>query len=93
MSHRGVRNWPPRWGITPSDKKPLSGEVGTLERVYDRCQTLQTVIITMNLYSARYTANLTFDDPAFCKQIYDLLQQNIGRSIEEIGDLDLSFTL
>jgi hypothetical protein len=93
MSYRGVRNWPPKWRITRSDHKPLSGEVGTLEQVDDRCNTLNAVIITMILDDVRYMADLRFDDFPFCKQIYELLQQNIGRSIEEIGDLDMSYTL
>jgi hypothetical protein len=50
-------------------------------------------IIVMKLDDQRYTADLMFDDAAFCKQIYELLQRNIGRSIEEIGDLDVSGTL
>ena len=93
MSYRSVRSWPPKWRITRSDNKPLSGEVGTLEQVNDYCHTLNTVIITMILGHARYMADLRFDDPAFCKHIYELLQQNIGRLIEDIGDLDLTYTL
>jgi hypothetical protein len=91
MSRRGIRNWPPRWGITSTDKKPLPGEVGILEYALKPGDT--KIIIVMKLADQRYTANLMFDDAAFCKQIYELLQRNTGRSIEQIGDLDLSFTL
>jgi hypothetical protein len=91
MSHRGIRNWPPKWGITQHDNKPLIGEVGILE--YAQKPYGQKLIIVMKLDDQRYTAILMFDDTTFCKQIYNLLQQNIGRRIEEIGDLDLSFTL
>jgi hypothetical protein len=38
-------------------------------------------------------AALSFDDPAFCSQLYPLLQEKVGLSIREIGDLDLSHTL
>ena len=34
-----------------------------------------------------------FDDPSFCSDIYRLLKSNVGLSIKEIGDLDLSYTL
>jgi hypothetical protein len=91
MSRHGIRNWPPRWGITPSEKKRLSGEVGILEYALKPGDT--KIIIVMKLADQRYTADLMFDDAAFCKQIYELLQRNIGRSIEEIGDLDVSGTL
>jgi hypothetical protein len=47
----------------------------------------------MKLDDQRYTAILMFDDATFCKQIYNLLQETIDRRIEEIGNLDLSFTL
>jgi hypothetical protein len=91
MSHSGIRNWPPKWGITQRDNKPLRGEVGFLE--YAQKPYGQKLIIVMKLDDHKYTAILMFDDATFCKQIYNLLQQNIGRRIEEIGDLDLSFTL
>jgi hypothetical protein len=32
-------------------------------------------------------------DVAFCHQLYGILQNQIGKAIKEIGDLDLSFTL
>jgi hypothetical protein len=73
MSHRGIRNWPPRWGITERDNKPLIGEVGILE--YAQKPYGQKLIIVMKLDDQRYTAILMFDDTTFCKQIYNLLQQ------------------
>jgi hypothetical protein len=36
---------------------------------------------------------LVFTDSAFCRQLYEILQQHVGRSIEEIGDVDLAYTL
>ena len=41
----------------------------------------------------RYIAVLAFDDVVFTKQLYSILEQNIGRTIREIGDLDLSHLL
>ena len=38
----------------------------------------------------QYMGFLSFDDLTFRSQIGTLLKANIGRSIEEIGDLDLS---
>jgi hypothetical protein len=32
---------------------------------------------------------LIFDDVKFCRQIVDMLRKQIGRSIKEIGDLDV----
>ena len=40
-----------------------------------------------------YMGCLVFDDATFCKEIHDLLQLHIGRSIQDIGSIDLSHTL
>jgi hypothetical protein len=34
---------------------------------------------------------LLLSDAAFCEQAFKLLQENIGRSIEDIGRLDLRY--
>jgi hypothetical protein len=36
---------------------------------------------------------LLCDDDAFCSLVTKLLKDQIGRSIKDIGDLDLCFTL
>jgi len=36
---------------------------------------------------------MDFDDFTFSSQIFTLLKANIGHSIKEIGDLDVSHTL
>jgi hypothetical protein len=33
------------------------------------------------------------DDPAFCREIFEVLIHNLGKTIREIGDIDLSYTL
>jgi len=41
----------------------------------------------------RYMGLMQFDDPEFCYEIFVLLKAQLGRSIKDIGDLDLSHTL
>ena len=36
---------------------------------------------------------MRFDDDAFCQEIYALLQSQLGVSIKEIGDVDVSHLL
>jgi hypothetical protein len=36
---------------------------------------------------------LSLDDPAFCREIFDVLIQNLGELVQEIGDIDLSYML
>ena len=47
----------------------------------------------MNIDNESYIAALVFADIAFCRQLRNILQQHIGSTIKEIGDLDVSFTL
>jgi hypothetical protein len=51
------------------------------------------LFLVMEHEGRRYMAALTFDDPAFCSQLYSLLQSKVGLSIREIGDLDAGDTL
>jgi hypothetical protein len=37
--------------------------------------------------------SLLFEDAAFCRLIHDFLQQHLGQSIKEIGDVDVSYFL
>jgi hypothetical protein len=94
MKHRGVRNWPPVWTKANKDNKAVQGEVGILRSVhfsdYDESHSFLLII---EHESAYYVGTLIFDDMTFRRQMIDLLQRHIGRSIKEIGALDLSYTL
>jgi hypothetical protein len=94
MSRYGTRNWPPMWITTRNDPndKP-TGEVGTLSEVLMNRLLNDKLFLVIEHEAQRYMGALTFDDPAFCGEIYRLLQGKVGLSIREIGDLDLSHTL
>jgi hypothetical protein len=85
--------WPPKWmADRDRDDKPV-GEVGILEDVLMSNLVDNKVFIFMQCEGLRYMGFMSFDDPPFCRQIYTLLQSNVGLSINELGDLDVSFTL
>jgi hypothetical protein len=90
----GYRSWPPRWTTThlTKDDKPI-GEVGTLEDVMMTELIDNKVFMFMQCEGLRYMGFIGFDDITFCSPICTLLKAHIGRSIKEIGDLDLSYTL
>ena len=90
----GYSSWPPKWTTTHLDRddKPI-GEVGILEDIMMSELIDNKVFIFMQHQSYRYMGFLGFDDPSFCNEIYRLLKSNLGRSIEEIGDLDVSHLL
>ena len=95
MSRRGARNWPPVWTwIGGKENKRPKGEVGVLSDVRlctveprDRC------FLTMQYRGSDYMGSLLFDDPSFCRGIFTLLSNQVGRSIEYIGGLDLRYTM
>jgi hypothetical protein len=94
MRKSGLPTWPPKWTPTrlERDDKPV-GEVGILEDVVMSNLIDDKIFLFMHHQSYRYMGSMGFDDRAFCAQIYTLLKANIGRSIKEIGDLDLSHLL
>jgi hypothetical protein len=94
MSHHRVRNWPPKWTTTQNDPNDnVEGEVGILSEVLMNKLFKDKLYLIIEHEGRRYMAAVTFDDVAFCSQLYILLQSKVGLSIREIGDLDLSHTL
>jgi hypothetical protein len=94
MTYRGVSNWPPIWTQgTEKSKKTARGEVGILRYVHDVNPAANKIYLVIEYEKEHYVGTLIFDDVKFCHQMIDLLQQHIHRPIEEIGDIDLSYTL
>jgi hypothetical protein len=96
MNFAGYANWPPIWvsGAGSETYKKNLGEVGTLIGVILNEAAPDKLFLKMEITSDRqYMGCLAFDDQVFCRQLYIFLQDHIGKSIKEIGDLDLSHTL
>ena len=97
MSHHRVPSWPPTW--TQSDAamrtevKSLRGEIGILRHVLRHDAMPNKCFLVIEHEGERWMGCLLVEDRAFCEQICDLLRTQLGRSIKEIGDLDLIFTL
>lgn len=91
MNYDGVKIWPPVWVNTftvPTQK--MSGEVGVLVSTKFYSQFPSRLFLGMELELRRYMACLIFSEPGFCRQLNDILHTQIGRSIKDIGDLELS---
>src|SRR5262245_2946156 len=86
--------WPPKWSTTrwDQDEKPM-GEVGSLEDVVMSNIITDKIFLFILYRGYRYMGAITFDDPQFCRQLFELLKLNRGLSIKAIGDLDLSHLL
>ena len=91
----GFSSWPPAWinNYQDDNVSPLSGEIGTLERVLTNSQMKNQLFVVIRHQGFFYMGSLHFDDPSFCDALSNILKANIGRSITEIGDLDMSSTL
>jgi hypothetical protein len=95
VSYRRVPSWPPTWlwrggNETTSPK----GELGILKDVipstiepYDRC------FLVMEYRGAEYIGALVLSDTAFCRKIFGVLLQNRGKTMQEIGSIDIAHTL
>ena len=93
MCHHGKPNWPPIWSTPRHETTVPKGEVGTLELSLTHELFHSRIYLVMQFEGRRYMASVTFDDEAFCRQIQSVLQQHLGRSIKEIGDLEVDDTL
>jgi hypothetical protein len=74
----------------------LNGEYGVLTEVASACNPDRhsdrpsEVFLFMEHEAVGYVSSLLFDDASFCGAIAKLLRAHCGKTIEEIGSLDLS---
>jgi hypothetical protein len=93
MSFQGFSNWPPKW--TSTSGKPTihpSREIGVLEQVKRSSVNPATCFLMISHGGDFYIGRLNFDDPNFCRQVSDLLTAHYGRSLAEIGAIDIPYT-
>jgi len=51
------------------------------------------IVLIMKYNESLYWSILTFPDMAFFNEIFYLMRESIGQSIQHIGDIDLSYTI
>ena len=88
-------SWPPVWWARADrEKSQLHGEIGILKAVqpYD-IQPADRLYLLIEHEKAEYLGILLIEDYALCQQVFTLIAQRCGRTIAEIGDIDLSYTL
>jgi len=95
MNYRGIPNWPPVWtnGKQPSGVKKIEGEIGILKYVMVHDQMPNRIFLFIEHEGKVYTGCLLFNDRSFRQELQTILETQIGATIKEIGDLDLSYTL
>ena len=94
ISYRSFRTWPPVWTQKEgSYVKTLFGEIGVLTSVSLSDGPSAQCDLLIDYESQPFSGSLLFDSRDVCGQICTVLQANVGRSIKEIGDLDLALTV
>ncbi len=90
MCFRGTPSWPPIWVAAKKENtSTLTGEVGTLKYVYASNRIRDKCFLVIDHNHQSYIGTLMFDHPSFCVQIVTILRSHIGRSIKEIGNLEI----
>ena len=95
MTYHHIGNWPPVWTVPQREGgKKLKGELGTLKYVHSATRDFRSnkCFLVIEYEGQYYCGALLFDDITFCSQISAILRTQVGHSIKEIGDLDLSHT-
>jgi len=94
VSYRRLPSWPPTWSPAKprTDLKPLRGEIGRLSYTFAGAKP-DRFFLVIEHEGHPYVGCLFIEDRIFCAQIIPILEKQVGRTIKEIGDLELSFTL
>jgi hypothetical protein len=92
FTYKNSRSWPPNWLYCGGfENTHPQGEVGILKNVFISSVKLSTrCFLIMEHADAEYMGDLYMSDHAFCMQIYEMLVRHCGKTIQEIGDIDLS---
>jgi hypothetical protein len=93
MSYKGNRSWPPSWLRRGNQTTNPQGEVGILKDVIpSSIEPYDKYFVIMEHSGAEYVGVLLVRDTAL-REIFGILLQNRGKTIEEIGNIDLADTL
>jgi len=95
MSYQSIRNWPPLWIWTGgTQNKQAEGEVGILKSVvlvgtepFNKCY----LIIEHD--GEQYVGCLLFGNSSFCRQVYRVLDDNCGVSLQHIGGIEVNYSV
>jgi len=80
-------------------KPQLRGEYGVLTEVAAACnedgrsERPSEVFLFMEHEGVGYVSSLLFDDVAFCGAVGRILRASCGRTMKEIGSLDLGYLM
>lgn len=87
-AHSNVVHWPPSpGGLDKHLKSPFSPEEGEIEQLFI---TVGSVVrFSASHKGAFFTYDLTTRDVTFARKVAKLFSKNLGKTISELGDLEL----
>jgi hypothetical protein len=92
-----IHQWPPVWASLDNKDERISGrevgEVGVLTEVRKPMSRSDGIVLIMHHNDSRYGTIVIVSDAAFRGQLFELLKDAVGLSIQQVGDIDLSWTL
>ncbi len=86
LKWREIPVWPPEWSFSDHD----AGEKGVLEYVQLRNDLAPRLISVVANHLGEIRKGIIIqEDPTHLEIVYHKLQENIGRTLTEIGDLEI----
>ena len=87
-AHSSVIHWPPLPGGLDKDlKSPFSDDEGEIEQLF---LTVGSVVrFSASYRGAFFTYDLATRDVAFARKLAKLFSKNLGKTISELGDLEV----
>jgi hypothetical protein len=90
LKWKGISIWPPDWSGNEGSKG--TGEEGVLTRVeFRERKKEQHISIEAEYAGVLRVGILLLENPVRLKALYHKLQENIGKPLVEIGNLDITF--
>ena len=90
LRHCPSINWPPNWIRIEGEGSPnLTGEIGIFRSIaLSRLEPLTICYLMMDFQGCSYMGTLSFREGSLSRQVFELLQQHSGESIQQIGYLE-----
>lgn len=88
----GFRWWPPAWARIGYGNA-VYGEVGMFVGAKINEHLPDRLFLTMEHEGGLYMGALVVKDKALCVQLCEFLENRTGRTIKEIGNLEINFLL
>ena len=91
MRYHGVPNWPPVWTWRGGDaRRNIRGEVGVVRDVFlSNIEPRTRLYLIMEHQENEYIGCLLFNDSVFCAQIYTFMNTCRGKTLEQLGNLEI----